>query len=52
MVDDRFRPPQPAPVRDPEPEITVITGLEGPLRQYPWQDEPPLPTEPDGEEER
>ncbi|MFR9722134.1 hypothetical protein ACL02R_02020 [Streptomyces sp. MS19] len=31
MTDDRFWPPEPAPVRDPDPEITVITGLEGPV---------------------
>ncbi|WP_052852165.1 hypothetical protein [Streptomyces avicenniae] len=31
MADDRYRPPEPAPRRDPNPHITVITGLEGPL---------------------
>ncbi|WP_190233032.1 hypothetical protein [Streptomyces avicenniae] len=39
----------PAPVREENPHITVITGLEGPLLRQP----PPAPAEPepDGGEE-
>ncbi|MFR9726742.1 hypothetical protein ACL02R_25780 [Streptomyces sp. MS19] len=37
MTDDRFWPPEPAPVRDPNPEITVITGLEGALPRPAWR---------------
>ncbi|MFR9727155.1 hypothetical protein ACL02R_27910 [Streptomyces sp. MS19] len=40
MTDDRYRPPEPAPVRDPNPEITVITGLEGPLPRPVWRAAP------------
>ncbi|WP_190233103.1 hypothetical protein [Streptomyces avicenniae] len=48
----RYWPPEPAPVRDPNPEITVITGLEGPLPRPVWRMPPePQPDEPrDGEE--
>ncbi|WP_190232827.1 hypothetical protein [Streptomyces avicenniae] len=47
------RPPEPAPIRDPDPEVTVITGREGPLRRrYSWQAEPPPEPESDGEAER
>lgn len=45
-----YQPPEPAPIRDPDPEITVITGLEGPpSRRYPWQAAPA--PEPDAGEE-
>ncbi|MEV1006144.1 hypothetical protein [Streptomyces sp. NPDC049881] len=38
MSEDRFWPPESAPVRDPDPEITVITGLEGPLPRPVWRE--------------
>ncbi|MEV1012109.1 hypothetical protein [Streptomyces sp. NPDC049881] len=43
MTDDRFWPPEPAPVRDPNPEITIITGLEGALPRPVWRAPTPLP---------